>query len=49
MMIGHALPPALPDVRPALRLAGPAQPFDSIQGRRVGLEYTIVEVTCFFS
>src|ERR1039457_4916312 len=34
MMIGHALPPALPDVRPALRLAGPAQPFDSIQGRR---------------
>src|SRR6266550_2625000 len=34
MMIVGVPSPALPDLRPALRLAGPAQPFASVQGRR---------------
>jgi len=34
MMFGRVPSPALPDLRPALRLAGPAQPFASVQGRR---------------
>jgi hypothetical protein len=33
-MVGHAHPSALPDVRPDLQLAGPAQPLGSVQGRR---------------
>src|ERR1019366_9564337 len=34
MMVGHAHPSALPDVRPDLQLAGPAQPLRGVQGRR---------------
>src|SRR5450755_1045617 len=34
MMVGHAHPSALPDVRPDLQLAGPAQPVGGVQGRR---------------
>src|SRR5690348_1998906 len=33
-MIIRVLAPALPDLRPALRLAGPARPVISLQGRR---------------
>ena len=33
MMADHAHPPALPDVRTALRLAGPARPVDGVQGQ----------------
>jgi hypothetical protein len=32
MMIGHAHPPAPPDVRPDLRLARPGQPLRGVQG-----------------
>src|ERR1035441_2593493 len=35
MMISRVPPPALPDLRPALRLAGPARPIAGLQGRRV--------------
>src|SRR6266702_3697586 len=34
MMISRVSSPALPDLRPALQLAGPAQPLDGVQGRR---------------
>ena len=34
MMINRVSSPALPDLRPALQLAGPAQPLDGVQGRR---------------
>jgi hypothetical protein len=34
MMIIRVSPPALPDFRPARRLAGPAEPVDGIQGHR---------------
>src|SRR6266516_3353268 len=33
MMIGRVPSPALPDLRPALRLAGPARPLAGVQGR----------------
>jgi len=33
MMVSRVPPPALPDLRPALRLAGPARPLVSVQGR----------------
>jgi hypothetical protein len=33
MMICRALSPAVPDLRPARRLAGPAQPLAGVQGR----------------
>src|SRR6266496_4593014 len=35
MMIGRVPSPALPDLHPALRLAGPARPLAGLQGRRV--------------
>src|SRR6266516_2174270 len=34
MMIRRVPPPALPDLRPALRLAGPPQSLNGVQGRR---------------
>ena len=34
MMISRVASPALPDLRPALRLAGPARPLVGVQGRR---------------
>src|SRR5271154_3659332 len=34
MMIACVSPPALPDLRPARRLADPAGPFDSVRGHR---------------
>src|SRR5712672_1822113 len=33
-MISRVLPPALPHLRPAVRLAGPARPVIGLQGRR---------------
>jgi hypothetical protein len=35
MMIGRAPSPVLPDLRPALQLAGPARPLGGVQGRGV--------------
>src|ERR1022692_4659261 len=35
MMTIRVSPPALPDFRPARRLAGPAGPVDGVQGHRV--------------